>query len=123
MTIDRESQQTEDVTHGGQKNRRWGPRSQQAAQSGHPPRQEYETGYPGDGVDPHGVGQRDAASRHQHGQPLKQKDTERQIVDDTENVSKLWKERGERESEMQRLLMSMSGEEIAGQSDRNILQG
>ena len=111
------SQQAEDVTHGGQQNRRWGPRSQQAAQSGHPPRQEYETGYLGDGVDPHGVGQRGAASRHQHGQPLKQEDTERQIVDDPENVSKLWKERGERESEMQRLLMSMAGEEIAGQPE------
>ena len=111
------SQQAEDVTRGGQQNRRWGPGSQQAAQSGHLHRQEYETGYLGEGIDPYGVGQPDVASRNQHRQPLKQEDAERQIVDDTENVSKLWKERGEREGEMQRLLMSMGGAEMAGQSE------
>ena len=93
--------------------RRWGPRSQQAAEGGQPLRQEYFD----DEGDPHRVGQLDAASRNQQRQPLMQHDRERQIIDDTETVSKLWKERGERESEMQRLLMSMAGEEMTAQSE------
>ena len=108
--------QTESGTHVGRHEGKLGLRPSQDAIA-FPSQNEQGTNNQADSEDPHRESQTTQIQRNHDRYHRKDDNRNYPITDDTAAVSKMWKERDERESEMQRLLMPMSDNEMTGQPE------